>query len=420
MEAMAAKAATPASIAIVTNDSENDAPVTLDSFRMDLMLKRICVLAAFVVSLVASPLVADELRVYIGTYTKKDASKGIYLSKLDTATGKISAPELAGETTNPSFLALSPNGKNLFAIGEVGTFNGKKSGMVSSFTVDPATGKLTAVNQQPSGGVGPCFVAVDKEGTNVLVANYGSGSVAALPVGAGGKLEAPSAEIQHAGEVADPKRQGGPHAHSINLDKAGKYAFACDLGLDKVFVYKFDPAAGKLTANDPPAAVLAPRSGPRHFAWTPDGKAAFVINEIGNTITSFAYNAEKGILTTIETVPTLPSEVKGNSTADIVVHPSGKFVYGSNRGHDSIVAYAIEPTQDAAKPIKLRLIGHTPTGGKTPRNFNIDPSGAWLLAANQSSNTITVFKIDANTGGLTAVGEPLAIPAPVCIKFVKP
>jgi 6-phosphogluconolactonase len=387
------------------------------------MLKTLTMVLMLALVLCAIPArAADEMRVYVGTYTNKAGSKGIYLLKFDPATGKLSSPEVAAETVNPSFLAIGPGNKYLFAVGEIANFNGKKAGAVSSFSIDPATGKLTLVNQQPSGGQGPCFVAVDKEGTNVLVANYGSGSIACLPVGAGGKLAAPSTEIQHTGAVADPKRQGGPHAHSIYLDKANRFAFACDLGLDKIFVYKFDPAGGKMTPNDPPAAMLAPRAGPRHFAWHPDGKSAFVINEIDMTLTAFTYDAERGVLQTVETVPTIPAEAKGpgNSTAEVVVHPSGKFVYGSNRGHDSIVCFRIEPTPGGGgKPFKLHPLGNTPTGGKTPRNFNIDPTGQWLLAANQGSGTITVFKIDAESGKLTPTGEPVAVPTPVCIKFAR-
>jgi 6-phosphogluconolactonase len=250
----------------------------------------------------------------------------------------------------------------------------------------------------------------------VLVANYGGGSVASLPVGPDGRLAPASAAIRHSGEVVDPKRQGGPHAHSVNLDAANRFAFVADLGLDRVFVYRFDPQAGSLTPNDPPAARTAPRSGPRHFAFHPDGRRAYVINEINCTVTGFDYDPERGALTEFQTVPTLPAgvEVKpSDSTAEVQVHPSGKFLYGSNRGHDSIVSFAIDPASG-----RLTLIGHEPTQGKTPRNFGIDPTGRYLLAANQDSGTIVVFRIDPATGKLEPTGHTAEVPAPVCVKFL--
>jgi 6-phosphogluconolactonase len=361
---------------------------------------------------------AGDLLVYVGTYTGKGdkASKGIYVMKLEPATGKLSAPELAGEATNPSFVAFDPTHKYLYAVGEVDSFGGKKSGGVSAFAVDPTSGKLTLLNAQPSGGRGPAFVAVDPTGKAVLAANYGSGSFACLPVSADGKLGEPASVVQDAGKGPDAKRQEGPHAHSINVDPSGKFALGCDLGLDKVFVFKLDPAAASLTANDPPAGTVAPGAGPRHTSFHPDGKHAFVINEMGNTITVFRWDAAKGTLTEVQSVPTLPAGANagGNTTAEVVVHPSGKFVYGSNRGHDSIADYAWDAAAETLTPI-----GHTPTGGKTPRNFNIDPTGTWLLAANQGSGTVTVFRVDAATGKLTATGESAAIDKPVCVKFLQ-
>jgi 6-phosphogluconolactonase len=244
------------------------------------------------------------------------------------------------------------------------------------------------------------------------VANYGGGSVACLPIQDDGSLKAPSATIQHAGSGPDPNRQKNPHAHSINVDPANKYAFAADLGLDKVLIYKFDSAAGTLTENG--AGTVPPGSGPRHFAFHPAGKYAYVINEMTSTVTAYAYDAEKGALKELQTLSTLVEPVKGNSTAEVVVHPSGKFLYGSNRGHDSIAVFTID--QESGR---LTAAGHTPTGGKTPRGFSVDPTGSYLLAGNQNSGTISVFKIDQQTGALTAVGEPIAAPSPVCIRFLK-
>lgn len=373
-----------------------------------------------VASWLSSPCVAEPpsaLRVYVGTYSGKE-SKGIYMLRLDLDKGTLGEPELAAETRNPTFLALHPGGRFLYAVGEIGDFGGKKAGAVSAFAIEPS-GKLTLLNQQPSGGPGPCHVTVDREGRNVLAANYGGGSVCVIPIAEDGKLKEPTCVIQHEGKGANPRRQAGPHAHSINLDAAGRFAFAADLGLDKVLVYRFDPAAGKLAPNDPPAAQVSPGAGPRHFAFHPGGKFAYVINELSSTITAFSYDAAAGRLDTVQTVPTLPGAVlargmAGNSTAEVQVHPSGQFVYGSNRGHDSIAIFAVDQASG-----KLKTIGHESTQGKTPRNFGIDPSGRYLLAANQGTNNLVLFRIDAATGKLTATGSTATVGAPVCVKFAE-
>lgn len=358
----------------------------------------------------ASALTQDPaMRVYFGTYTRNNGSKGIYASLLNLKTGELSKPELAGETVNPSFLAIAPGGKFLYAVGEGGEGAG-----VSAFAIGD-DGKLTLLNRQDSGGKGPAHISLDVEGKNALVANYGSGSIACLPIETDGKLKAATSKVQHEGSSVNPSRQKGPHAHSIYVDRGNRFVVSADLGLDKVLVYQFDPAAGKLTPNTPPSVSTQPGAGPRHFAFHPGGKHAFVINEMNSTLTAFSWDAEKGVLAELQTLPTLPAEHKGNSTAEVVVHPSGKFVYGSNRGHDSIAGFGF----DAATG-KLSAIGHTPVGGKTPRNFNIDPSGQFLIAAHQGSDTVQVFRIDQSTGGLTPVGGPVAIPMPVCVKFLQP
>jgi 6-phosphogluconolactonase len=356
----------------------------------------------------------DKLRVYIGTYTGKN-SKGIYLGELDLASGTLTIKGLAGESTNPSFLAIHPSQKFLYAVNEVPSFDNKKTGAVSAFAIDPKTGNLTLLNQQPAGGTGPCHLVVDKAGKNVLVANYSGGTVASLPIGDDGKLKEPVSVIQHKGSSTDPSRQKEPHAHSINLDAANKFAIAADLGLDKLLVYKFDPAKGTLTPNDPPSASVAGGAGPRHFTFDPKGKYGYVINEMGNTVTAFSYDPDKGTFKEIQTIATLPKDFSGKSwTAEVVAHPSGKFLYGSNRGHDSIAIFAVDPDTG-----KLTAQGQEPTKGKTPRNFAIDPTGSYLLAENQDSGTIVVFRIDPKTGGLMQVGEPVSVPAPVCVRFVK-
>lgn len=352
---------------------------------------------------------AQTYHVYVGTYTD-GISQGIYRLELDTATGKLSEPELVAKAKNPSFLAIHPEGKHLFAVSEV---DGAKGGAVIGFALDPKSGALTPINHSSTVGSGPCHLVVDKTGKNVLVANYGGGSSAVIPIGEGGKLGEASCFVQHKGSSVNPGRQKEPHAHSVNLDAANKFAFVADLGLDKVLIYKFDPAAGTITAQEP-AGKVTPGSGPRHFAFSKDGKHAYVINEMGNTITAFDYDADKGTLTEIQNISTLPEGFTGTSyTAEVVVHPSGKFVYGSNRGHDSLAVFSADPETG-----KLTLVDITKTGGKTPRNFAIDPTGKYVLAENQGSDSIVVFAVDPATGKLTPTGQSVKVGAPVCVKFL--
>jgi 6-phosphogluconolactonase len=356
---------------------------------------------------------AKKLWVYVGTYTQ-GASKGIYRFTLDLETGKLGDRALAGTATNPTFVAIHPSQKFLYAVSEVTTPSGKKAGGVSAFAIDPKTGDLTLLNQQSSGGAGPCHLNVDKEGKNVLAANYGGGSACVLPIGADGKLGEASAFVQHKGSSVNKKRQEGPHAHSANLDAANRFAFIADLGLDKVLVYRFDPAKGTITANDPPAYDTAPGAGPRHFAFHPDGKSAFVINELDSTLDNLDYDADKGILKKRQSLSTLPKDFKGNtSTAEVVVHPSGKFVYGSNRGHNSIAIYRFD-----AKSRELTFVGHQNHKIKTPRNIASDPTGRYLLVANQDGASIVVFRVDGETGELSPVGDPVEVPFPVCIRMM--
>ena len=355
----------------------------------------------------------QDVTVYVGTYTGAK-SKGIYKLTMNAETGALSKPELAAETKSPSFLALHPNNKVLYAIAEVNDVNGKKGGGVSAFAIDPASGKLTLLNQQTSGGAGPCYVATDPSGKVAMVANYGGGSVESLPIKEDGSLGEPATFVQHTGKGPTP-RQKGPNAHSINASPDGRFALAADLGLDKVLIYRIDPATAKLTPNDPPHASTPPAGGPRHLAFHPNGKYVYVNNEMAMSVTVFAYDAEKGSLSEIGTVDTIPGGEKSNrfSTAEIQVHPNGKFVYVSNRGHDSITCYSVDEASG-----KLTLASNTPTGGKTPRNFRIDPSGKWLLAANQGSDSVVAFKVDPATGAMTPTGASVEVGAPVCIKFV--
>jgi len=357
---------------------------------------------------------AGSCWVYVGTYTRGE-SKGIYLLRLDEATGRLESLGVAGEVANPSFLAIHPTRPLLYAVGELADFAGKKAGAVSAFSIGE-TGKLTLLNQQSSGGPGPCHVAVDRAGRNVLVANYSGGSVACLPIQPDGRLGEATSFIQHEGSSVNSRRQKEPHAHSINLDAAGRFAFVADLGLDKILVYRFDAERGQLTPNDPPAASVAPGAGPRHFAFHPSGRWAYVINEMGCTVTAFAYDAQRGVLQPLQSVSTLPAGFTGTSyTAEVQVHPSGKFLYGSNRGDDSIAVFRIDPESGRLTPA-----GHQSTEGKTPRNFGIDPTGRWLLAANQDSDNVVVLRIDPERGTLQETGRSIGVPAPVCVKFVSP
>ncbi len=356
----------------------------------------------------------DENLVYIGTYTG-EKSKGIYVCRYDAKSGKLGSPELAAESVNPSFLAVHPSRRYLYAVNEVARYEGQRSGYVSAFEIDRATGKLTLLNKVSARGSGPCHLVVDKRGKNVLVANYGSGSVAVLPIKDGGRLGEAVGFMQHSGSSVNAERQKGPHAHCVALSHDNRFAFVADLGLDKVLIYRFDSGLGTLVANDPPFVKVAPGAGPRHFAFHPDGKFAYVINEMQSTLTSFAYDADRGALKELQTVTTLPSGFAGeNTTAEVQVARSGKFIYGSNRGNDAIAVFAIDSGKGTLSPI-----AHVPTQGKEPRNFTIDPSGSFLLAANQNSNTVVVFRIDRRSGNLNPTGQAVEVFSPVCVEFVR-
>jgi 6-phosphogluconolactonase len=361
----------------------------------------------------AQPSSKDSYLIYIGTYTER-SSEGIYAYRFNADTGQATSLGLAAKTTNPSFLVIDPKKKFLYAVNEISNYEGQKSGGVSAFAIDPGTAKLAFLHEVSSEGPGPCHISFDRTGQYVLVANYDGGSLAAYPVLDDGRLGKPSATVQHSGHGADPERQAKPHAHWIGLSPDNRFALAVDLGLDKVLVYRFDQEKGALTPNDPAFATVDPGAGPRHFALDPGGKFGYVINEMGSTITAFSYDARAGALQKVQTISTLPEAFKGkNDTAEIVVHPNGKFLYGSNRGHDSIAVFAIDRANGT-----LKLIDDVSTQGKTPRNFEIDPSGAYLFAADQDSDKVVVFRIDAETGHLRATGEVLQVSSPVCVRLV--
>ena len=364
----------------------------------------------------AAPAPQEKYIFYVGTYTEDSThSKGIYAYSFDAKTGEVAPLGVAAETTNPSFVAPSPDGHFLYAVNEVGNYKGPNSGGVSAFAVDHGTAKLTFLNEVPTRGADPCYITVDKNGRFVLVANYTGGSIAVFPVLAGGKLGEASAFVQHNGKGTNPERQEGPHAHSIDLSPDNRFAYVDDLGLDELLVYRFDSAKGTLTPNDPPFAKLDAGSGPRHFALGPSGKFAYVISEMGRTVTVFSNDVANGKLQRLQTISTLPKDFTGrNDDAEIEIHPSGKFLYASNRGNESIAVYAVDPENGT-----LTLVEITPTGGKEPRSFEIDPTGKFLFAANQKSDNIVVFRIDEKTGRLTPIGKVLNVPSPVCLKFLR-
>jgi len=354
-----------------------------------------------------------QLLAYVGTYTTTRDSQGIYAYRFDLARGQLDPAVLAAESVDPSYVTIDPSGKYLYAVNEVGDFGGEKSGAVSAFAREPSSGLLKLLNQVATRGKAPCYISLDKSGKYVLVANYEGGSVATFPRREDGSLGRIAGFVQHSGSSIDKKRQMAPHAHWIGVSPDNRFVLVSDLGLDEVLVYRLDAASGALAPNDPPFVKVRPGSGPRHFAFHPNGKFGYVVNEMGSTVTGFSYRAEQGSLSEIQTISTLPTDYAGpKSAAELAVHPSGRLLYTSNRGHDSITAFSIDPEKGT-----LKVIGQFPTQGKTPRQFAIDPTGKFLLAANQDSGTVVAFRIDLTTGRLTPTGHVQPVPAPTCISF---
>jgi len=352
---------------------------------------------------------------YVGTNTDGGSkSRGIYAYRFEADSTEIVPLGLAAETTNPSWLTMHPNGRFLYAVNSVGNFAGPNSGGVSAFSVDRATGKLTFLNEVASRGADPCYASVDKTGKLLLVANYSGGNVAVFPILADGKLGEATVVVQHSGHGPNAVRQEGPHPHSIDVSPDNRFAMVDDLGLDELLIYKFDSTQGTLTANNPPLVKMDAGAGPRHFALHPNGRFAYVVDEMESKVSVFSADFGSGAFQSLQTISTLPQGFTGrNDDAEIAVHTSGKFVYASNRGHDSIAVFAIDPAKGTLTPIE-----YTPTMGKEPRNFEIDPTGTLLFAANQKSDNIVVFRIDAKTGRLTPTGKVLEVSTPVCVKFL--
>ena len=386
-------------------------------------------------SALAAP--AGEFFAFFGTYTNA-LSHGIYVSRLDAATGTLSAPELAAETPSPCYLAVSPDipspagvgeggpdkignegrpGKTvqkvLYAANSISGFNGEKAGAVSAFAMDKQTGRLSLLNQKSSGGVGPCHVSADGMGKTLLVANYGGGSVKSLQLNADGSLGAAGSYIRHHGSSVNTNRQTAPHAHSIYPDPSHRFALACDLGTDQVMVYRLDTATGTLAQHS--STAVPPGSGPRHLAFSPDGRFVHVINEMGCTVTTFAWNSAAGQLTPVETVSALPAGVIAQpsyTAAEIVT--SGKYAYATIRGHDSVSVFAAD-----AQTGRLTFLQNIPCGGKVPRGLGLDPSSRWLIVCNQNTDNAVEFSVDPQTGKLSPTGRDLKIGSPVDVKFAE-
>jgi len=351
-------------------------------------------------------------RLYIGTYTNTAAkSEGIYSYSMDPDTGALSR-SASFKSVNPSFLTIDSSRRFLYAVNEIGDFLGKPSGGVSAFAIDNS-GNLRLLNEQATNGADPCYLSIDQKNRTLLVANYTGGNISVLPLRSDGTLGMVAEVKQHEG--SGPKeQQKGPHAHCIIFDRLQRHALAADLGIDKVMIYNFDRASGKLTPGKQPFAELQSGAGPRHLTFHPSGKFLHVISELDSTMSTFKYNEQDGTLTHVDTVSTLPSDFSGTSyCADVHVSPSGRFLYGSNRGHNSIVVFEID-----AGSGKLKLVEHVSTEGNWPRNFTLDPSGKFLLVANQRSDNVVSFSIDVETGRLKSTGHSEQIPAPVCLRFV--
>lgn len=349
--------------------------------------------------------------IFIGTYSNR-GSEGIYRALLDTKTGRLYDLVPAARLSNPTFQIIHPTGGFLYSVSEERHDGTRMNGSVHAFAIDPKTGGLEHLDQKFSKGDGPCHLCVDSSGRHLLVANYASGSLAVFPILESGALAEASGFIQHhGGSGIIPDRQEGPHAHSITLSPDDQFAFAADLGMDQVLSYRLDALKGTLTACNPPGIICEPGSGPRHMAFHPDGRHVFLVHELDNTVTGYRYDATNGTLEAIQTLPSLPENWTGASfAADIHVSPDGRYLYASNRGHDSVVFYAIDRQSGM-----LSLKGFAPSKGRWPRNFLLTQGGKLMLVANQESDSITVFRVDSDTGHLIPAGEPVPVPAPVCL-----
>jgi 6-phosphogluconolactonase len=370
-------------------------------------------------SLLVAPAVAREYIALLGTYTGTGAadSRGIYAVRLDAGTGVLSPPELVAELSNPEFLALRPDGQALYALTRAADAEGRMTrGAVAAFALDTTAGvKLVPLNTEPTGRGQLCHLAVDATGREVMVAAYGDPYVASFPLQAGGRVGPVASVIIHTGPVGpNQERQNTPHAHSVTVSADNRFAFAADLGLDRVLAYRLDPATGALAPHEPPFVALPPGEGPRHTKFSPDGRFLYILNELAGTVTACHYDAARGAAEPFQRVSTLPAGYTGrHSASEIRLHPSGRFVYTANRIHNSIAVFARDPGTGA-----LTLVENVPTGGDQPRNFNLTPDGAWLLCANQATDNLVLFKVDPDTGRLGATGRTVKVPKAVCVLFL--
>lgn len=368
---------------------------------------------------------AGQGLVFVGTYSEpilfgtgqvlQGKGKGIYPFRLDPSSGALTALAVTEGVRNASYLAFDPTRRFLYCVNEFKEFEGKASGAVSAFRIDGESGRLSLINMKASHGTHPCHLMVDRTGKNVLAANFASGSVCVLPIDPDGSLREASDVIQHTGSSVDPRRQAGPHAHAVEIDAANRYVFVPELGADKVMIYEFDAERGKLTPNgNQPFVSVEPGAGPRQLVMHPNGRFAYLINELNSTMTAYGYDPEKGTLTSLQTLPTRPRDFSGHSScAEVQITPSGRFLYGSNRGHDSLVIYGVDPVRGT-----LMTVAHESTRGRIPRNFEVSPTGEFLAVANQDSDTIVMFRIDQATGRLIPTGHTVAAGTPVCVRFL--
>jgi len=355
---------------------------------------------------------AEAPLVFVSAFAR-GGDGAIHAFGFNTTTGAMKPLQRTTDVQHPFFIAVSPDMRSLYAV-DSEEFGGAVDEFVAAYAIEGRSGRLKRLNQQSARGTVTCYLDVDATGQTVVVANYATGSVAALPVGKDGSLGEAVSFVQHSGSSIDPERQDGPYAHSIVISPDNRFALAADLGLDQVLIYRLDPAASRLTPNDAqPFAMAPPGSGPRHLTFHPNGKRVYVINELKNTVTYFDYAAEPGTLALQQTISTLPADFTGKSyCADLKITPDGTFLYGTNRGHDSIAVYRI------GEEGRLSLVAVEPSLGKGPQNLLITPDGRWLLCANMPGNNVVVFQIDANTGRLSAAGKPVSMPTPSCIRWL--
>ena len=359
------------------------------------------------------PAAAADLLVYFGTHST-GPGLGFSIAHFDTATGVLTTSKFDVEAAAPAFFVIHPDGRHLYTCNSIDTLHGQPGATVSAYAIEPKTGHLTLLNQQPAGGSDPSYVCLDYTGRHVFVANYQGGNISVLALKPDGSLGERTAFAQHTGSSVDPRRQTHAYAHSIIIDPTNRFALVADLGLDKLFVYRFDETNGSLQPNDPPFATVRPGSGPRHVKFHPNGRWVYLINEMGCTVTAFNWDSAHGALKEFQTVSTLPADFKGTNTcAEIVVHPNGRFLYGSNRGHDSLAVFAID-----AETGRLAFIEHASTQGKSPRNFAFDPTGQWIIITNHGSDNAVVFRVDETTGRLTQASQPVSVPFPFCERFL--